>query len=210
MKHVILSHMKKIQNNLKKDKNILYTGFGDTGMTTLFDCKQGKISKSAILIEALGSVDELNAYLGIIKVYSDIDKIVLKIGTKKILFSKIIEDIQQNLFIIQAELGGSKMFIGKKELTKIENIINKVGEVLPPITSFTISGGSIISSGLDFARTLARKSERRIISTNEEGIRIIKPNTISYMNRLSSVLFAMSRYSNHIFSIPENHPDYNK
>ncbi|HEY5587397.1 MAG TPA: cob(I)yrinic acid a,c-diamide adenosyltransferase [Candidatus Paceibacterota bacterium] len=202
--------MKKTQNHLKKDKNILYTGFGDKGTTTLFDCKQGKISKSAVLIEALGSVDELNAYLGIIKVYSDIDKIVLKMGTKKILFSKIIEDIQQNLFIIQAELGGSKMFIGIKELKKIENIINQIGEILPPITSFTISGGSIISSGLDFARTLARKSERRIISTTEEGIRIIKPSTISYLNRLSSVLFAMSRYANHIFSILESHPKYNK
>jgi ATP:cob(I)alamin adenosyltransferase len=202
--------MKKVQNHLKKDKNILYTGFGDNGITTLFDCKQGRISKSALLIEALGSVDELNAYLGIIKVYSDIDKVTLKTGNKKVLFSKILEDIQQNLFVIQAGLGGSDMHVGKKELLKIENIINQIGTVLPPITSFTMSGGSIISSGLDFARTLARKSERRIISVSEEGIRIISPHTITYMNRLSSVLFAMSRYANYIFSIPESHPDYNK
>jgi len=213
--------MKKSRNHLKKDKNTLYTGFGDDGTTTLFDCKQGRISKSALLIEALGSVDELNAYLGIIKVYSNIDKIILK----KVLFSQIIERIQQNLFIIQAELGGSKISISKKELVKIENIINQIGKVLPPITSFTISGGSIISSGLDFARTLARKSERRIISVSDEakssktgspdtskevfrGGRIINPNTISYMNRLSSVLFAMSRYANYLFSIPEEHPKY--
>ena len=180
----------------------------------MYDCKQGRISKSAVLIEALGSIDELNAYLGIIKVYSDIDKIILKTGSSKInkglFYSKIIEDIQQNLFIIQAELGGSLMFVSKKELTKLENIINKVGEVLPPITSFTISGGSIISSGLDFARTLARKGERRVISVSEEGIRIINPATLSYLNRLSSVLFALSRYANYIFSIPETHPDYNK
>ncbi|MFA5773072.1 MAG: cob(I)yrinic acid a,c-diamide adenosyltransferase [Candidatus Paceibacterota bacterium] len=202
--------MEKAQKHLKKAKNTLYTGFGDKGTTTLFGCKQGRISKSSILIEALGSVDELNAYLGIIKVYSLIDKIMLKIGNKKILYNEIIEDIQQNLFVIQAELGGSKMSIGKKELTKIENIINKIGEVLPPITSFTISGGSIISSGLDFARTLARKSERRIISVSDEGSRIINPNTISYMNRLSSILFAMSRYANYLFSIPESHPKYNK
>jgi len=202
--------MEKAQKHLKKAKNTLYTGFGDKGTTTLFGCKQGRISKSSILIEALGSVDELNAYLGIIKVYSLIDKIMLKISNKKILYNEIIEDIQQNLFVIQAELGGSKMSIGKKELTKIENIINKIGEVLPPITSFTISGGSIISSGLDFARTLARKSERRIISVSDEGSRIINPNTISYMNRLSSILFAMSRYANYLFSIPESHPKYNK
>jgi ATP:cob(I)alamin adenosyltransferase len=202
--------MKKVLKNIKKSKNILYTGLGDKGTTTLFDCQQGRISKSALLIEALGSVDELNAYLGIIKVYSNIDKVSLKFGTKNILFSQTIEEIQQNLFVIQAELGGSKMTISKKELTVIENIINQIGKVLPPITSFTISGGSIISSGLDFARTLARKSERRIISVADEGFRIISPNTIAYMNRLSSVLFALSRYANYLFSIPESHPDYNK
>ena len=208
--------MKNNKKNLKKDKNILYTGFGDQGTTTLYDCKQGRISKSSILVEALGSVDELNAYLGIIKVYADIDKVVLKNDnlsaktSKKILYSKIIENIQQNLFVIQAELGGSKMSISPKELQKMENIINQIGEILPPITSFTISGGSIISASLDFARTLARKSERRIISVSDEGSRIIGKGTISYMNRLSSMLFAMSRYSNYIFSIPENHPNYNK
>ena len=201
--------MGKVKNHLKKDKNILYTGFGDKGTTTLFDCKQTRISKSALLIEALGSVDELNAYLGIIKVYSNDDKINLKLGSKKLFYTKIIEDIQQNLFIIQAELGGSAMSIGKKELIKIENIINTIGEILPPITSFTVSGGSIISSSLDFARTLARKSERRIIAVSEEKSRIINSNTLSYLNRLSSILFAMSRYTNYIFSIPEKHPNYN-
>lgn len=202
--------MEKKKKNLKKSKNILYTGFGDQGTTTLYDCKQGRISKSSILVEALGSVDELNAYLGIIKVYADIDKLALKSSNKKIPYSKIIENIQQNLFIIQAELGGSKMSISSKELKKMEDIINQIGKILPPITSFTISGGSIISAGLDFARTLARKSERRIISVSDEGSRIIGKGTISYMNRLSSMLFAMSRYSNYIFSIPENHPNYNK
>jgi ATP:cob(I)alamin adenosyltransferase len=201
--------MKKITKHLKKDKNILYTGFGDKGTTTLFDCKQTRISKSALLIEALGSVDELNAYLGTIKVNCLKNKIILKISKKNFSYSKIIEDIQQNLFIIQAELGGSQMIINKKELIKIENIINEIGKVLPPITSFTMSGGSIISSSLDFARTLARKSERRIISVSEERSRVISLNTLSFMNRLSSVLFAMSRYANYILSIPEEHPKYN-
>jgi cob(I)alamin adenosyltransferase len=199
--------MKK-KKTIKKARNTLYTGFGDDGTTTLFDCKQGRISKSSILVEALGSVDELNAYLGIVKVYSDIDKITLKIGNKSFYYSEIIETIQQNLFIIQAELGGSALSVNKKELVKIENIINQIGKILPPITSFTISGGSVLSSGLDFARTLTRKTERRVISASDEGSRIINPMTISYLNRLSSVLFAMSRYANYIFSIPESHPHY--
>jgi cob(I)alamin adenosyltransferase len=202
--------MKKNLSHLKKDKNILYTGFGDDGKTTLFDCKQNRISKSASLIEALGSVDETNAYLGIIKVLSVENKIFLKTGKKKLFYYQIIEDIQQNLFIIQAELGGSKMSISKKELIKIEKIINEISDILPPITSFTISGGSILSASLDFARTLARKSERRIIAVADEGSRMMSLHTISYLNRLSSLLFALSRYTNYFFLIPENHPDYGK
>ena len=202
--------MKKTSGNTKKVKNALHTGAGDNGTTTLFDCQQGRISKSALLIEALGSVDELNAYLGVVKVYSNIDKLSIKVGNNKKLYSQIIEEIQNNLFTIQAELGGSKMFIDKKELIKIEKIISEISKVLPPITAFTISGGSIISSGLDFARTLARKSERRVVSVVDERSRIINPNTIAYMNRLSSVLFAVSRYANYLFSIPEEHPNYNK
>lgn len=195
--------------NKKKHKNILYTGFGDKGTTTLFDCKQGRVSKSAILIEALGSVDELNAYLGIIKVYSEMDKIFIKIKNKNILYSQILENIQQTLFVVQAELAGSKMSVKKKELNYIENIIHSIADILPPINSFTISGGSLISSGLDYARTLARKGERRIISVKEEKNRIISTMTLSYMNRLSSVLFALSRYANYFFSIEEEHPNYN-
>ena len=128
---------------------------------------------------------------------------------KKYFYSQILENIQQNIFVIQAELGGSKMSIDKKELVEVEKIIGEIAKILPPITSFTISGGSLLSSGLDYSRTLARKTERRIISVFDEGSRIISPVTISYLNRLSSVLFAMSRYANYLYSIPESHPKYN-
>jgi cob(I)alamin adenosyltransferase len=103
---------KKQKTNTKKHKNILYTGFGDKGTTTLFHCDQGRISKSANIIEALGSLDELNAYLGIVKVYADVEKIGMgENSKKKILFSDILNGIQQTLFIIQAELAGSDMTV---------------------------------------------------------------------------------------------------
>lgn len=181
--------VKKPNRNINKEKNILYTGFGDVGTTTLFDCKQGRISKSAILIEALGSVDELNAYIGIIKVYADIEKISLSFGKKKILCSEIVEDVQQVLFVIQAELGGSDIKVSKKNLNDIEKIINLIGDVIPPIKSFTMSGGSLLSAELDFARTLARRAERRIIATSDEGSRNVSKYTLAYMNRLSSLFF---------------------
>ena len=208
--YVILADMKDDKKHLKREKNILYTGFGDKGTTTLFGCKQERVSKSANIVEALGAVDELNAYLGLVKVYSDIDKLKIKTDTVITLYSDIIAEIQQALFVIQAELAGSAMTVPEKEVDKLEIIINQIGDILPPITSFTISGGSIASASLDIARTLARRAERRIVSVMDEDHRSIGLNTISYMNRLSSVLFALSRHANHILSISEDHPTYFK
>lgn len=197
--------------DFKNKKNILYTGFGDKGTTTLFHCDQGRISKSANIIEALGSLDELNAYLGIVKVYAYTENINIKLSSRnKKLFSEIINDVQQTLFVIQAEIAGSSMTVKNSELKNIENIISFISDVLPPITSFTVSGGSILSAELDFSRTLARRCERRVVAVGEEGKRKIGNVTIAYLNRLSSLLFAMSRYSNYSLSIPEEHPKYNK
>lgn len=196
--------------NKDKKGNILYTGYGDNGTTTLYDCKQHRISKSSVLIEALGAVDELNAYLGIIKVSAKDNNFYIELENEKKYFDKIIDDIQQNLFVIQAELGGSKMTVTKDELSKIEEVIKKISDELPPIKSFTISGGSMLSSLLDFGRTLARRAERRIVGVLDEGLREVDEGTISYMNRLSTILFALSRYTNHLLSIKEEHPDYNR
>ncbi len=202
-------------------KNTLYTGRGDNGTTTLFHCDQGRISKSASIIEALGSLDELNAYLGLVKVYSEIEGLKILINKpstlktttgqrKNILYSSILQDIQQTLFIIQAQVAGSDIVVSKKNLKSIEDVIQTISNLLPPITSFTVSGGSILSAELDFSRTLARRAERRIVQVQDDGIKKIDIFTITYLNRLSSVLFAMSRYANHLLSITEDHPNYNK
>ena len=195
---------------IQKQISTLYTGRGDNGTTTLFHCDQGRISKSADIIEALGSLDELNAYLGIVKVYSQNEQIKIIFNKKnKILFSDVLNEIQQTLFIIQAELAGSDMTVGKSSLNKIESIIKIISESLPPITSFTVSGGSALSAELDFSRTLARRCERRVIAALDNGVRIGKV-TITYLNRLSSILFALSRYTNYFLAIKEEHPKYNK
>lgn len=202
--------MEKV-NRSKMKKNTLYTGVGDSGTTTLFHCEQGRISKSADIIEALGVLDELNAYLGLVKVYAKEDgmQIILK-SKKKILFSNILNDIQQTLFIIQAEVAGSPMTIRKSDLNKIEDIISYISSLLPPIKSFTVSGGSVLSAELDYTRTLARRCERRIITVVDGGGSEIGKTTLAYLNRLSSILFAMSRYVNHTLSIKEEHPKYNR
>lgn len=204
--------MKDIKTSQTKNrKQRLYTGVGDSGTTTLFHCEQGRISKSADIIEALGVLDELNAYLGIVKVYAREEQmeIVLRLK-KKILFSDILNDVQQTLFIIQAEIAGSPMTVKKSDLNDIEKIISYISDLLPPIKSFTISGGSVLSAELDYTRTLARRCERRIITVLDGGGNEIGKVTLAYLNRLSSLLFAMSRYANHALAIQEEHPKYNK
>ncbi|MFA6999589.1 MAG: cob(I)yrinic acid a,c-diamide adenosyltransferase [Candidatus Paceibacterota bacterium] len=192
-------------------KSKLYTGRGDSGTTTLFHCDQGRISKSADIIEALGSLDELNVYIGIVKVYANIEQMKLVVNSKKrILYSDILDGIQQTLFIIQAELAGSDMTVEKKDLDNIEGIIKYISDLLPPITSFTISGGSVLSAELDYGRTLARRCERRIVAVVDGGDKKMGGVTIAYLNRLSSILFAMSRYANYVLAIKEEHPKYNK
>ncbi len=201
----------KMKKKTIKKKPTLYTGVGDSGTTTLFHCEQGRISKSADIIEALGVLDELNAYLGIVKVYASEEQMKVVINSKKnILYSDILNDIQQKLFIIQAEIAGSEMTVKKNDLNKIEYIISHISDLLPPIKSFTVSGGSVLSAELDYTRTLARRCERRIISVVDGGGKEIGKVTLAYLNRLSSILFAMSRYANHALSIKEEHPNYNK
>ena len=81
---------------------MLYTRKGDSGTTKTFGCDQ-RISKSSIIAEALGSLDEINSFLGLCKVKSDDEQ------------KKIIHNIQKNLFIVQAELAGSKCLLQKKK-----------------------------------------------------------------------------------------------
>jgi len=201
----------KMKKKTTKKRPTLYTGIGDSGTTTLFHCEQGRISKSADIIEALGVLDELNAYIGIVKVYARDEQMKIIVSSKKkILYSDILNDIQQTLFIIQAEVAGSPMTVKKNDLNDIEKIINYISDLLPPIKSFTVSGGSVLSAELDYTRTLARRCERRIVTVVDGGGNEIGLVTLAYLNRLSSILFAMSRYANHALAIKEEHPKYNK
>jgi cob(I)alamin adenosyltransferase len=196
--------------NLMKDKakkeNIFYTQKGDNGDTSLFYCDQKRISKSSIVIESLGSLDELNAFIGLIKLEEEIKDI----NFKKLKFNQILENIQQNLFIIQAEVGGFKISIKKNEINKVEKIIDGMSQIVPPVKSFIMAGGSLASAKLDYARTLARKTERRVVAVRDEKIRKVSNNTLSYLNRLSSLLYTMSRFANLYFNKKENIPSYGK
>jgi cob(I)alamin adenosyltransferase len=181
---------------------MLYTGKGDNGKTTTFGCNQ-KISKSSAVTEALGSLDEVNSFLGIVKVRAQDLGFVIQ----DLRMTQIVENIQQNLFIIQAEVAGSDMQIGEDKLRECELLISEIEKELPPIKTFFISGGTELASLFDFARTLARRAERRVVDVFDGG-QNIGEFTLAYLNRLSSLLYALARISNHYAGINEDAPNY--
>ncbi len=183
---------------------MLYTRKGDNGTTKTFGCDQ-RISKSSAIAEALGSLDEINSFMGICKVASQKEKLILADGTS---FAKMVHEVQKNLFIIQAEIAGSPMSMTDQKVKEIEVIIDWVERELPPITTFFISGGSEIAVLFDIARTIARRAERRVIGVADEGKIKISDFTKAYLNRLSSLLYAMARLTNYKFGVKEEGPDY--
>ena len=184
---------------------MLYTRKGDNGTTKTFGCDQ-RISKSSAVAEALGSLDEANSFLGLARARTQGKS--FEIRKKKINFADIILETQQNLFIVQAEVAGATMTITADKIKKIENIVDEIEKVLPPIKSFFLSGATEISATFDFARTLSRRAERRVVAVKEEGKITVSAETMTYLNRLSSLLYALARISGHIEGVPEIKPDY--
>lgn len=174
---------------------MLYTRKGDNGTTKTFGCDQ-RISKSSAIAEALGSLDEINSFLGICKV---------KVEPQE---KNIIHEVQKNLFIIQAEVAGSLMSITEDKVKEVEKIIDDIEKKLPPIKSFFISGGTEIATSFDMARTIARRAERRVVGVAEEGKVNVGEFTKAYLNRLSSLLYALARLANFKAGISEEGPDY--
>jgi cob(I)alamin adenosyltransferase len=181
---------------------MLYTRKGDDGTTKTFGCDQ-RISKSSAIAEALGTLDEINSFLGICKVLSK--QAGLFLGEQS--FESIVLELQQGLFIVQAELAGADKKIEENKVKMLEDWTDQAEKILPPIKTFFISGGTILASHFDTARTLARRAERRVIHVSDEGV-IISDQTKSFLNRLSSVLYALARLSNHLSEISEESPSY--
>lgn len=180
-----------------------FTGAGDDGKTGRFGCDQ-RISKSSVIAEALGCVDEINSFLGVCKVKSDKS---LSVTEKPV--ADLISDIQNDLFIIQAELGGySKMKIDGEKIKKLEDYINWIERELPPVKTFFVAGGTELSALFDYARTLARRAERRAVSASELSPDDFNPEILAYLNRLSSMLYALARFVNFKAGVAEEPPRY--
>ncbi len=185
----------------------LYTGKGDGGTTKTFGCDQQRISKASELPEALGSLDELNSFLGLAKLKA---KSCLENNVPGIDLSlpDVLHEVQEALFIVQAETAGADKRVGQERVVWLETITNAIEKEITPLKGFSIAGGTECSAVLDIARTMARRAERRLIGVADNGLREIAPETKAYMNRLSSLLFALARLSNHNECVMEQNPKY--
>ena len=170
----------------------VYTKTGDKGSTGLYDGK--RVSKGSVRVEAYGSVDELNSYIGLTKCYLDDEEDV-----------KFLTEIQKKLFVVAADLAtydGSKLKdkVGEDDVAEIEKAIDKYLKNVPKTFSFIIPGDNEKSAHLHVLRTIARRAERRIVhlaevvagECNEEETPI-NPYVIKYVNRLSDMFYALSR-----------------
>ena len=180
---------------------MLYTGKGDKGTTKTLNTPE-RIPKDSAVIEALGAVDELNAWLGYCRVKFNDNK--LSINNEKL--ADILLTVQENLFIIQGELAGADLSLTPDKITELETIINEIETKLAPINSFIIPGGTELSALCDFGRTIARRAEREIVALMNNGK--ISDTMLAYTNRLSSLLYALARYANQVNSVDEQAPSY--
>lgn len=166
-------------------ENKIYTKGGDKGETSLLGGT--RVPKYHERIEAYGTLDELNSYIGLIR-DQDINE-----HYKDILF-----DIQNNIFLAESYLAADKEEHTKQlpdltidDIVLLETEIDKMNEEIPPLTSFILPGGHTVVSYCHIARTICRRAERLVIKLENQYK--IEPFIIQYLNRLSDYLFVLAR-----------------
>lgn len=170
----------------------IYTKRGDKGETSLYDSANAqniRISKASAKINAIGSVDELNSFLGYIGSKADKDTL------------KKIQHIQVSLFTIGSILAKAKLRFNVSKTLKLEKEIDEMEQKLPVLKNFILVGGNEVAAGLQFARSLTRRAERALAAVNE--IDPIKPEILTFVNRLSDYLFILARSINFKLQITE-------
>lgn len=165
----------------------LYTKTGDKGQTGLIGGT--RVSKNDVRIEAYGTVDELNSFVGMLTTY--------QIPLQDLTF---LRNIQHNLFVIGSYLATDSTKIQLKQISilkvdsidQIEHEIDRLDAILPPLSSFILPGGSQSGALSHICRTISRRAERRLFDMNE--IYSIDNQVLVYFNRLSDYFFALSRF----------------
>ena len=166
----------------------IYTKFGDSGETALYGGT--RLGKDAPQFEAIGTVDELNAYTGYVQTLIDDPDL-----------SALLARVQNHLFAVGADLAtptthskASEMRISGDFTTEMETAIDTLSEELPPLRNFILPGGCPAGAILHIARVVCRRSERCVVRLTREAA--VNPEILRSLNRLSDLLFVLARTVN--------------
>jgi cob(I)alamin adenosyltransferase len=163
----------------------IYTRLGDAGETHLGD--MSRVPKTHPRIEAYGAIDELNALIGL----------ALTVDGMPDRYREWLQRVQNDLFDLGADLsvpeGGERerLRVIPEQVTWLEEACDEVNATLEPLRSFVLPGGSPVAAHLHVARTVCRRAERRALAVEDSN-----PEIVRYLNRLSDLLFILSRGAN--------------
>ncbi len=166
----------------------IYTKTGDDGTTGLFG--GARVKKASLRVEAYGTVDELNASIG-----------VARATTLDPFTDGVLAHVAVDLFTLGAELAcvpGKHDKLGMtlldaSDATRLERAIDDADRELPPLKTFVLPGGSAQAAALHLSRTICRRAERAVLSIDDEPART---EVVIYLNRLSDLLFVLARHAN--------------
>ena len=179
--------------------NRIYTKRGDAGETSLVGGQ--RVPKDALRIEAYGTIDELNAFVGLAAVSCGEDSRLAALET-------ILRRVQHELFNLgsilateAADVHPQQARITSAETAQLEREIDTMNAHLAPLRSFVLPGGTRLNAELHVTRTICRRAERLLVAfAREESV---PPEVIPYLNRLSDAMFVWSRWVNHALGVPE-------
>ncbi|HXG05284.1 MAG TPA: cob(I)yrinic acid a,c-diamide adenosyltransferase [Candidatus Binatia bacterium] len=173
----------------------VYTRTGDRGETALVGGR--RVPKDSPRIEAYGTIDELNAVVGLARTFNEER---LAEGEHHRRLDEILRRIQNELFDVGSELATPPdaeyegMFrVGPEEVTALERLMDECQETLEPLRSFTLPGGGRINAFLHQARTVCRRAERQILRLSRTEP--VNPWLLAYVNRLSDAFFVLGRWA---------------
>ncbi len=175
----------------------IYTKTGDKGTTSLIGGT--KVPKSHLRIEAYGTVDELNSYIGLCN-----DLLQDEAS------NKILREVQDRLFTIGSSLACDPIKepklripdLKEEDVTLLENEMDRLDKALEPMRSFILPGGHPTISHLHVARCVCRRAERCCVRLELESLEVDEL-ILKYLNRLSDYLFVLSRYVGHLLQVQE-------
>jgi cob(I)alamin adenosyltransferase len=179
----------------------IYTRTGDTGDTALFG--SGRVRKDDLRVEAFGTIDELNAALGLARAE------LARGGAAPVDLDRLLASLQNRLFDLGAELASRTVpdpasrahLVSDEHVADLEAAIDRHEALLEPLRAFVLPGGAPAAAALHVARCVCRRAERRIVHLAAE--QPVRGEVLRYVNRLSDLLFVLARAVNRANRVPD-------